>query len=484
MKALEVRDIIKLSINDICVNPENPRHDIVMDLGESFIMQQLVRTKKDTQAMYKLICDIYNAGWFPQSIVTVTYDDDKKKYIAWDGNRRLTALKILQNPEIIRNFKYFTYTQMNHIHNMHKQIMDDSFYEVSCYVAMSFEECADYIRTIHTTDTGALPWTDVAKKRFENKLGIKNMFSQLKEYCSKPFENISDNFSVNKFEKIATSKVGKDYLKIDNTDNILTHNSSIEELENKLTKIVKDIDTGILKNDNIKNATEMKKYLYGEEKETVVISKDDIIIPSNNENKGLEIEEEIKSSNKTEGEDKITVLPRDIQDEQMSIIMPNSYELIKKETNSIFIRINIRQLKKDNPRAIGIQDLCYEIQQMCFNMHNKKYCIAFAFLLRSLLEQSSIYFLINKNRWKKLKEGNANKDLKLEQIIREIERNKSRYFDKNTLRCWDAFNNNTSTKDYFDMIVHHPYLIRANSDIINNISNSGLFAIIQFFINS
>lgn len=224
MKALEVRDIIKLSINDICVNPENPRHDIVMDLGESFIMQQLVRTKKDTQAMYKLICDIYNAGWFPQSIVTVTYDDDKKKYIAWDGNRRLTALKILQNPEIIRNFKYFTYTQMNHIYNMHKQIMDDSFYEVSCYVAMSFEECADYIRTIHTTDTGALPWTDVAKKRFENKLGIKNMFSQLKEYCSKPFENISDNFSVNKFEKIATSKVGKDYLKIDNTDNILTHN--------------------------------------------------------------------------------------------------------------------------------------------------------------------------------------------------------------------------------------------------------------------
>ena len=59
MNALEVKDIIKLSINDICVNPENPRHDVVMDLGEGFIMQQLVRTKKDTQAMYKLICDIY-----------------------------------------------------------------------------------------------------------------------------------------------------------------------------------------------------------------------------------------------------------------------------------------------------------------------------------------------------------------------------------------------------------------------------------------
>lgn len=47
---------------------------------------------------------------------------------------------------------------------MHKQINDKSFYEVSCYVATSFEECADYIRAIHTTDTGALPWSDVAKK--------------------------------------------------------------------------------------------------------------------------------------------------------------------------------------------------------------------------------------------------------------------------------------------------------------------------------
>ena len=398
MSVLEVKDIIKLSINDICVNPENPRHDIVMDLGEDFVMQQLVKTKKDTQAMYKLICDIYNAGWFPQSIVTVTYDEKRKKYVAWDGNRRLTALKILQSPEILNSLKNFTYTQKIKINDMHKQINDDSFYEVSCYIATSFEECADYIRTIHTTDTGALPWTDVAKKRFENKLGIKNMFSQLKEYCSKPFENVSDNFSVNKFEKIVTSKVGKEYLKIDNTDNILTHESTIEELEYKLAKIVKDIDTGVLKNENIKNSTEMKKYLYGENKETVLIHKDDIIFPSKENSPEAENEEINRSTDEMKNENVNNELLKDTKNEQLSIIMPNSYEVIKREKNSIFVRINIKKLKKENPRAIGIQDLCYEVQQMCLNLHNKKYCISFAFLLRSLLEQSSIYFLINRKK--------------------------------------------------------------------------------------
>lgn len=476
MKTIGVREIIKLPINQICVNPENPRHDeVIMDLGEIFIMQQLVKTKKDSQAMYKLIYDIFENNWFPQSIVTVTYDKEKEKYVAWDGNRRLTALKILQNPNILENLNNFTYTQKNKIYDMNKQIKDKTFYEVSCYVAASFEECADYIRTIHTTDTGALPWSDVAIKRFENKLGIKNMFSQLKEYCSKPFENISDNFSVNKFEKIANSKVGKEYLKIDNTDNILTHTSSIEELEEKLSKIIKDINEGTLKNKNIKNATEMKEYLYGQEEQKISIEEKDVIAPSSN---NIEKSEDI---NKDEQNNETKV---QASDGQISFIKPNSYELIKRESNSIFIRINIDNLKKKNTRAIGIQDLCYEIQQMCINNHNKKYNISFALLVRSLLEQSAIYFLINKNMWEKLKKGYAGRDLKLEQIIKEIEKRKSSLFDINTLRCWETFNDNTSTKDYFDMIVHHPYLVRSNIQTINNMSDNGLFAIIQYFIDN
>ena len=169
---------------------------------------------------------------------------------------------------------------------MHKQINDKSFYEVSCYVATSFEECADYIRAIHTTDTGALPWSDVAKNRFENKVGTKNMFSQLKEYCSKPFENISDQFSVTKFEKIANSKVGKEFLKIDNTGNILTHASSIKELEEKLAKIIKDINDGTLKNENIKNATEMS------------IEEKNLITPILNKNDSIEKSKEVNTEDK------------------------------------------------------------------------------------------------------------------------------------------------------------------------------------------
>lgn len=482
MRILTVKDIIKLSIHDIYVNPENPRHDVVMDIDESFTMQQLIKTKKDTQAMYKLISDIYNAGWFPQSIVTVTYDAQKKKYVAWDGNRRLTALKILHNPELLKNFKYFTYTQRNKIADMHKGIKDESFYEVSCYVASSFEECADYIRTIHTTDTGALPWTDIAKKRFENKLGIKNTFSQLKEYCKEPFENISDNFSVNKFEKLVNSRVGKEYLEIDNTDNILTHNSSIEELEQKLKRIVEDIDSGKLKNENIKNTTEMKKYLYGEEKSSASVNRDNII--SSKIDSVTDTEKALDVNDKNLKKNDNDFKKKDNINEQLTIEITGKHVPIRKSPFSPFVKINIKGLKRDNPRAAGIHNLCYEVLNMSLKLHNKEYCIAFAFLIRSLLEQTSIYFLINKGKWEKLKEGNNNKELKLEQIIKELERNKHIYFDGDIIRCWNTFNSNTAIKDYFDMIVHHPHLISANSNVIDIISDSGLYAVIQYFLNN
>ena len=469
MKSLQVKEIVKLSIDKIAINPENPRHDAVLNLGESFVMKQLLKTKKDIQAMYKLICDIYSEGWFPQSIVTVTYDSKTGKYVAWDGNRRLTALKILQNPEITSYFN-FTYTQIRNIFRMHKEINDKGFYEVSCYIADSFEDCANYIRTIHTTDTGALPWSDLAKKRFEYKLGKKNMFSQLKDYCSKTFENISDNFPVNKFEKIVSSRVGKEFLQIDNTDNILTSTGQIKELERKLTKIVNDIENGKIKSKDIKNSENIRRYLYNENVEDVIEEK----------NKKMDVIP--KQISLLEDNRKLDSEPKERIEEKQNEFR---FKMIRKDNQIMFKNINCEKLKYNNERAKGIRDLCYEIQHLSFNNLYKSFPIAYCFLIRSLLEQTSIYFLINKGKWNKLKSANNGKDLRLERIIKEISKNKTNLILDDTIsRAWETCFNNEGMKNYLDLVIHHPYKIKANVDSIRTITDMGIFAIIQYFINS
>lgn len=90
-----------IDIEKILVNPENPRHTQIMIADELFIMQQLVRNSKEAKTIHKLISDIYTNGWYPQSVVTVTYDESKEKFVAWDGNRRLMAMKILKNPKLV-----------------------------------------------------------------------------------------------------------------------------------------------------------------------------------------------------------------------------------------------------------------------------------------------------------------------------------------------------------------------------------------------
>ena len=64
------------------------------------------------------------------------YDEDKKKYIAWDGNRRLTALKILQNPKILDVLSNFTYTQRNFI----KRIIINLLMHIIYFVSLSICE--------------------------------------------------------------------------------------------------------------------------------------------------------------------------------------------------------------------------------------------------------------------------------------------------------------------------------------------------------
>lgn len=394
-----------IDIEKILVNPENPRHTQIMIADELFIMQQLVRNSKEAKAMHKLISDIYTNGWYPQSIVTVTYDEKKEKFVAWDGNRRLTAMKILKNPKLIESFKYFSYTQIRSIYAMSAGIQGEEYFQIPCYVADSFEACSGYIRNVHTTDTGALKW-DTA---------------------------------------------------------------SINELDKKVLRIVQDIVSGKITSNTIKNnASEMFD------------NKDKMNENSKNKNEQMEIfsnnrEEKHNNANETE------IVKNKINES----ITFNKIRLIRKDNSILFKNINCSKLKYSNERSKGIRNLCYEIQHLSFGNLYKNYPISYCFLIRSLLEQSSIYFLINKGKWEKWKSANNNLDLRLERIINKISIDKQNLIDDDTIsRAWETCFNNEGMKNYLDLVIHHPYKVIANVDAIKTITDMGIFAIIQFFINS
>lgn len=118
-----------IRVEDIMINPENPRHNEVQltipEMGEELIMKQLIRDKETANKMFDLIKSIYDSGFIPSLAVILEYKENINKYIPWDGNRRITALKILRNPNVMHNLKYFTYAQINTVFELSKKVQDD-----------------------------------------------------------------------------------------------------------------------------------------------------------------------------------------------------------------------------------------------------------------------------------------------------------------------------------------------------------------------
>ena len=147
------RDLQIIKIENIMINPENPRHNevqlVMLEMGE-FIMKQLIRDKETANKMFDLINSIYESGFIPSLAVILEYKEDINKYVPWDGNRRITALKILKNPSVMQELKYFTYSQINTVAEFSKKVQED-FFEVSAYIVQDFKKVTSTILYLYLT---------------------------------------------------------------------------------------------------------------------------------------------------------------------------------------------------------------------------------------------------------------------------------------------------------------------------------------------
>lgn len=482
----EHKDLKIVKIEDIMINPENPRHNEVQltipELGEELIMKQLIRDRETANKMFDLIKSIYESGFIPSLAVILEYKENINKYIPWDGNRRITALKILKNPKVMQNLKYFTFAQINTVFEFSKKVQED-FYEVSAYIVQDFEEAAPMIKAIHTTASGAMQWDRIMIKRFEQKLGLKNIITQAQDLLPDVFKDLPSNFPTSILDKILESKEGKQFLNIDNIDNILTFTSSMNDTEEKLKKIVEDIKAGNVNSKTVQSNKKIKEYLNnGEIDETIKKELEENKI-DNSLNKITNAIGKIEPKINMPEINNDNISQIKLSDLGFQAILPPESN-IKKEDTIIFSNINIDNLDLDNERASGIRALAYEIQFSSRKNGYKYYPISYCFLLRALLEQTSIYFLINSNKWETLKNG-RNRDLNLGEIIVYITKNVDKLFcdNINIQRSWNIVFNSQTTKDYLDLVIHHPYKIYPNIEYIKSISDIGLFAIIQYFID-
>src|SRR5690554_5065313 len=98
-----------MSINDLLLWPNNPRLDkdlFNQGLNEGELLRYLLMDNDVKSKLEPLAEDIYDKKEVLESfIVYKDVSDEKIKFFAYDGNRRLMCFKLHLYPEIINDFR-------------------------------------------------------------------------------------------------------------------------------------------------------------------------------------------------------------------------------------------------------------------------------------------------------------------------------------------------------------------------------------------
>ena len=165
---LDVLDPIPLPIADLLLDEENPRLD-TPNQGQ----RQTIRALASFQGsrLRALASDIVRYGIDPSDLFIVM-ELENKRYLVLDGNRRLTALKVLENPEIINGA--VSVSNFSALKRLSREFDPEANDSVLCVVVSDRTEADHWIELKHTgyqDGAGPLRWGPDEGARFRARTG-------------------------------------------------------------------------------------------------------------------------------------------------------------------------------------------------------------------------------------------------------------------------------------------------------------------------
>lgn len=150
-----------ISVGSLLLDVTNPRHDPVEDQRKAIEAMLEVEGEK----VLRLARDIAVRGVNPLDRLMVVAHGNGRNYIALEGNRRLTALKLLNNPDLAADTAFAASTRR-------LKSSDAVPSKLDCVIAPSREAARPWLELRHTGENGGLGvvgWNAIAQARFERK---------------------------------------------------------------------------------------------------------------------------------------------------------------------------------------------------------------------------------------------------------------------------------------------------------------------------
>lgn len=202
-----------LSINDLLVWSENPRLnlDTKINHSESEIINLLIEIV-GTDKMYKIAEDIFKNGLAGNHLVLTVQKEDK--YLVFDGNRRISSLKFLRNPDIIDD-PFFRQRIISLKKNDSPKELNFENMNVYCAIAPDEKEAHRLMDLEHMGEQegkGTIPWDSYV----QDDVRVRRGFAPLMPISNFVYKNLNltkddfNRFPYTDINRIFASKIFKD----------------------------------------------------------------------------------------------------------------------------------------------------------------------------------------------------------------------------------------------------------------------------------
>lgn len=489
---------------------DNPRHDHARNQKET--LKNLFDSVGKNN-MYRLAEDIAKNGLMPNLRIVVVKNDKTGHYDVYDGNRRTATLKILIDPDF---FDFLDPSMLVRFKKLSEKVNISSF--VECYVTDKDEALAIMYRMHSGEDQGRgmKQWGSREKDRFNVLVtGTKSFTNLIDENVRKYFDNFDITIILNwtTVTRIFNAKRIREEIGLDVHDESTFTKERMQLLIDACKLINNDAkEKGVAATRLYDKVTESEARLLpwineyrqqhaekpSEDVQPVDHSKDSVEeppkAPSEVQQQDIEIAPmsapEIPKETEPEPIEH-TEAKKDRENRKNEAFV---HEVkYKNKTPYFFEGLNNEKLDPNSQDDHGVIELCDELYKFSNKSKHflKDFPFAAAFLVRSLIEQSIIYYSKNnyvQGQTKPIYDrlfDNKGRLLNLSKIIELYMKNISNFIEKESIRQYfmRLFRGYEKKDNPFNWVIHRPSEFIMSPGQLEELPKGGLLTVINYFLS-
>ena len=461
---------------------ENPRHAI--GSNEEDTLKKLFEAV-GIQYMLNLAEDVQKNGLLGNQQIVVVFSDALQKYVVYDGNRRVAAIKLLTNPEL---FAFLDHASSERAKKIRQQGNIPT--TINCYVTDEADAFFIMERTHSGEDMGrgTKRWNAREKEAFRVRQSHQKKVSYLIDYyCKKYFDDIDITkiLPFTTIERIFNNREIKKTIGIEVADEQSFTAEKMQLIINASIWVAQEAassGTSVTRLFNKARTIENK------------------LIPWLNEHIGKEVEtprglEARGATNKVNEIISFGKKHRESNDRREGSEEGKGNSKYSARTSAggchnlpyFFQGLDYSGLDPNDANSHGVSAVCRELQLFSNRKLVESFPIAATFLVRTIIEQAIIYYSKKHNiqGQSKLIWEDIKSITKLSKIIEKYKRNLPNYIDDTGMRQYfmNLFGNYEDNVDPLNWVVHKPAEFKLDPKTLIALPRKGLLKIINFLIS-